>query len=207
MQDFVSFFLLLVVITIFYVHLENKSLNVVYQKFQNQTYLVRNTKDKDRAAEYLYELNHLFTNLINYCDKKLGEKNNFSEQRKEDIIRLKKNYNSNYISESSPGNKHTSYSINKGEKIVFCLRDKKTNELIPLNTIKFVGIHELAHLMTKSIGHHPEFWENMKFLLKIAIDNKWYVEQDFMNSPVSYCGTVITDTPLSKNEIIQELNS
>ena len=58
MQDFVSFFLLLVVITIFYVHLENKSLNVVYQKFQNQTYLVRNTKDKDRAAEYLYELNN-----------------------------------------------------------------------------------------------------------------------------------------------------
>ena len=207
MQDFVSFFLLLVVITIFYVHLENKSLNVVYQKFQSNNYLVRNTKDKEKAAEYLHELNILFTNLINYCETKANQKNNFSEKRKEDIKRLKKNYNPNYISESSPGNKHTSYSINKGEKIVFCLRDKKTNELIPLNTIKFVGIHELAHLMTKSVGHHQEFWDNMKFLLKIAIENNWYQEQDFMNNPVPYCGTVITDTPLAKGEKIAELNS
>ena len=44
-------------------------------------------------------------------------------------------------------------------------------------------------------------------MLKIAIDNKWYIEQDFSSNPVSYCGTVITDTPLAKGEVIKELNS
>ena len=60
----------------------------------------------------------------------------------------------------------------------------------------FVAIHELAHLMTESIGHTPEFWDNMRFLLKKAIELKIYIKQDFRKSPVSYCGTKITDSPL-----------
>ena len=32
----------------------------------------------------------------------------------------------------------------------------------------FVAIHEIAHIMTKSIGHKPEFWNNFKFLLENA---------------------------------------
>ena len=30
----------------------------------------------------------------------------------------------------------------------------------------FVAIHELAHIMTESVGHEPEFWDNMGFLLE-----------------------------------------
>ena len=33
--------------------------------------------------------------------------------------------------------------------------------------------------MTKSIGHEPEFWNNFKFLLAIAIDNNLYEYIDF----------------------------
>ena len=36
----------------------------------------------------------------------------------------------------------------------------------PDNTILFVVIHELAHVMTEEIGHPPIFWENMKYLLE-----------------------------------------
>ena len=61
----------------------------------------------------------------------------------------------------------------------------------------FVAIHELAHLMTKSIGHTAEFWDNMRFLLKEGIKIGVYVKQDFNKSPVEYCGTQITDTPLN----------
>ena len=32
----------------------------------------------------------------------------------------------------------------------------------------FVGIHELGHVMSKTIGHNDEFWSNFKFLLKEA---------------------------------------
>ena len=65
----------------------------------------------------------------------------------------------------------------------------------------FVSIHELAHLMTKSIGHEPEFWANFKLLLKISIDNGLYKNIDFNSTPKPYCGIEITDTPLKSNEI------
>ena len=61
----------------------------------------------------------------------------------------------------------------------------------------FVAIHELAHLMTKSIGHTTEFWDNMRFLLKEGIKINVYIKQDFNSIPVDYCGTKITDTPLN----------
>ena len=66
----------------------------------------------------------------------------------------------------------------------------------PLNTMLFVSIHELAHLMTKSIGHNEEFWSNMRFLLKEAIKAGIYEQEDYMKNPVDYCGTVINDSPL-----------
>jgi len=60
----------------------------------------------------------------------------------------------------------------------------------------FVAIHEIAHLMTKSIGHNEEFWGNMRFLLKESIEMNIYVKEDYYNNPVDYCGTVINDSPL-----------
>jgi len=114
-----------------------------------------------------------------------------------DLKRLVDNFNPDNFSENTPDSKYTSYSINKGEKIVFCMRDKNENEtLVNENIMMFVSIHELAHLMTKSVGHGPEFWTNFKILLKIAIDNNLYQYMDFNRKPEPYCGTKISDTPL-----------
>ena len=121
---------------------------------------------------------------------------------REDIERLKKNFNPDAFSETTPDAKYTSYSVNKGEKIVFCLRDKKEGEkLVKENIMTFVSIHELAHLMTKSIGHEPDFWANFKLLLKVSIDNGLYKNIDFNSTPKPYCGINITDTPLKKDEL------
>ena len=120
----------------------------------------------------------------------------------ETIKRLYKNFNPEAFSETTPDAKYTSYSVNKGEKIVFCLRDKKAGEtLVKENIMTFVSIHELAHLMTKSIGHEPDFWANFKLLLKVSIDNGLYKNIDFNSTPKPYCGIQITDTPLKPNEI------
>lgn len=115
----------------------------------------------------------------------------------EDINRLIKNFNSDAFSETTPDSKYTSYSVNKGEKVVFCLRDKKEGEkLVKQNIMTFVSIHEMAHLMTKSIGHTEDFWNNMKLLLKISVDNGIYKNIDFNKKPEPYCGITISDTPL-----------
>ena len=52
------------------------------------------------------------------------------------------------------------------------------------------------HLATKEIGHVPPFWDNMKYLLEIAIEIDIYTKVDYAQRNVPYCGTKITDTPL-----------
>lgn len=198
MQDFISFFLLLVVITIFYVYLETKSLDVIYVKstIDGRNYLVRNAPDKQEASNLLAQINANNKKLIEYVNK-LENQSDYTEENIKDIKRLSSNYRNGNITESNPGNKYTSYSINKGEKIVFCIRSKDgLNTLETLNTMMFVSIHELGHLMTESIGHGQDFWDNMAFLLKEGITLGVYNKQDYANNPVHYCGTTINDSPL-----------
>jgi predicted metal-dependent hydrolase len=154
-------------------------------------YLVRNTKDSQKAADMLSSLSLKLTSVVD----SLLEKYPNDPRTK----RLKKRFNPDKISESSYNSEHTSYSVNKGEKIVFCLRHKdKKQELHDMNTIMFVALHELAHLMTNSIGHTKEFWDNFRFILKHSIQYGYYSKQNFRNKPVRYCGTMITDSPLKE---------
>ena len=195
MEDFGTFFMILISITVFYVYLENKAADVTYVKYKNEEFLVRNTDDKKEAAKLLSNICDGLSTIVNNLYEK---RDSYDAEINGGIIRMKEKYNRNAVVESSPGNKFTSYSINKGEKIVFCLRSKDADQkLVDLNTMMFVAIHELAHLMSKSIGHTREFWDNMKFLLKVGIELNVYTKQDFNKSPVEYCGTKITDTPLN----------
>lgn len=191
MEDFISFFLILVCITIFYIYLESKSLDVTYVKTgDTDSFLVRNLPDKETAAKLLTDIRDNLQKIVDHVKTQ-------TDCEEEDKKRLVKNFRPNNISESSPGNKYTSYSINKGEKIVFCLRSRDGKDtLMDLNTMMFVAIHELAHLMTAEIGHTPTFWNNMKYLLKKGIEIGVYKKQDFRNNPVTYCGTKITNSPL-----------
>ena len=111
-------------------------------------------------------------------------------------IEFNRKINPDNITETDKGSKYTSYSINKGEKMVFCLRSRdEKNNLEDLNTMMFVAIHELAHTMTKSIGHTPEFWDNFRTLLKNARKLGIYKRVNYNETPKSYCGIKITDDP------------
>ena len=155
----------------------------------NKEYLVRNTTDAQKAADTLANLSNKLNNVVN----SLVEKYPNDPRTK----LLKKRFNPYKISETAANSEHTSYSVNKGEKIVFCLRHKDQKaELHDNNTITFVALHELAHLMTKSIGHTKEFWDNFRFILKHSIQYGYYNKQDFRRKPTKYCGTMITDSPL-----------
>jgi len=61
----------------------------------------------------------------------------------------------------------------------------------------YVAIHELAHLMTKEVGHTTTFWQNFKFLLQEAITINIYKDYDFNKKPKDYCGIKITSSILS----------
>lgn len=163
-------------------------LTYVTSDIDNMQYLVRNRKDSKQAANTLATIKKHLQAIVKYL-----EENHISDPK---VQRLIAKFRPEQISESLPNTNYTSYSVNKGEKIVFCIRSKKTHKLVDINTMMFVAIHELAHIMTKSIGHTDEFWENMKYLLQKGIKIGVYKDEDYRNNPKPYCGTQITDSPL-----------
>ena len=157
--------------------------------FDNNEYLVRNRDDKHEAANILAKIRKNLEDLIASMKKKYPND--------ESVIRMGKKFNPDNISESGKSSQYTSYSVNKGEKIVFCIRQKDDNEtFVDMNTIMFVSIHELAHVMSKSIGHTDEFWKNFKILLEESINIGIYKKENYTENPKEYCGISVTDSPL-----------
>ena len=103
----------------------------------------------------------------------------------------------NRFEEATPDAEHTSYSVNKGEKVHLCLRQREgeSEALVSENVMVFVSLHEMGHVITPSVGHGPDFWNNFAWLLKQAEAINIYQFQDFKSHPVSYCGLSITDSP------------
>lgn len=206
MDSFISIFTFIILIVILYVYLEGRAYEVKYvtSSINNKEYLVRNLPDKQQAADILAQLSTKLENVVNYISSKDAEKivkevnieKPNIEKLKKDFLRLKNNFNPDKLKESTPDAKYTSYSVNKGEELVFCLRIKKEGDkLMKLNPMTFVALHELSHLMTESIGHTQEFWDNFKIILQIAIKIGVYKHIDFRKKPEPYCGMEINDTP------------
>ena len=174
-----------------YTHLEHLSNEVIYVKsnIDNNEYLVRNLEDKNLAADMLAKLRGKLEKICEIM------KNKYPDD--ESVSRMNDRFNSENITESGKNNQYTSYSVNKGEKVVFCIRQKDEDEsIVDENTLTFVAIHELAHIMTKSVGHTPEFWSNFKRLLKEAVEQNLYVKENYSSNPKEYCGIKVSDSPL-----------
>lgn len=85
------------------------------------------------------------------------------------------------------------FNINKGERISVCIRNNDMNDII------FVVLHELAHVVTKEIGHPQTFWDNYRTLLGLAIQHGVYTYKDYNAQSARYCGHYIESTPLNNN--------
>ena len=197
MDESILFLTMLIIITIIYAYLERKKSQFSYFKsnINGESYLVReDMEDSQEASDMLAKISINCSKLVDHLMKPEQIDGNM-KHLKDRILSLKNRWNPKNISESSPDNKYTSYSINKGEKIVFCIRSKKNGNLVDLNTMMFVAIHEMAHLMSESIGHTPEFWKNMKYLLHRGEEIDIYKHIDYSNDSIEYCGVMITDTP------------
>ena len=114
----------------------------------------------------------------------------------ERTTRLVEGFNPKKINETLPTSELTAYSENKGEKLAFCLNTTKDGDkLIDIQTLTFVALHELSHIMTKSVGHKQEFWQNFKFMLQNAKAAGIYDPVDYKKTPENYCGMKINDNP------------
>jgi len=166
-------------------YIKNKDVVNVKSSIDNREYRIADTPDNQKVADLLASINQSTIKLIQYL------KNN----DRDDVKRLCRYYNPERLGENLEYKSYKAYSVNKGEEIVLCIREKDGKLIQDKNTMKFVLIHELSHVMTVENGHPPIFWENMGFLLKEASKLGIYEAVDYSKTPVYYCGVLVDKTP------------
>jgi len=155
----------------------------------NKEYLVRNAEDKSKAANTLATIKKNIEKLVTHLKNNINQHNGEKEYIK-NLVNRTKEIN---IMETPTDEKNTSYTINKGEKIVICLRSKFLNEIHDINTIMYVVIHELAHVACPEFGHTPLFKKIFIFLLKESYKINIYIPVDYRRKPQDYCGMTINE--------------
>lgn len=193
-----SILICILVSTIFiFLYLNKTNLKYVESSLTGTKYLVQNDKHKEETAGLLEKIIVNMYKLKNYLKKNIDKEGfiEFSIYIKQLDEKLTKERTTIY--ENTKNSDLTSYSVNKGEEIVFCLKSKKTNKNHKINTIMYVAIHELAHLGCPEIGHTPLFNKIFKFFLEKAIEIKLYTYQDYEKSAIEYCGMVLTTNILN----------
>lgn len=191
MNDWFGYFVILFVIGfIIKIYFESDMfhLKCIVSDEDGNTYCVRETPKLELVADLLARTTEKLKQLVAYLKEEYPNREN--------VKRLAEKFNPRKISETLPTSKYTAYSENKGEKLAFCTTTtKQGSKLIDENTLAFVAVHELGHVMTESVGHTKEFWQNFKFLLKNAVKIGIYEPIDYKKKPKNYCGMKITDNP------------
>lgn len=163
----------------------------VKSNIDGQTYKVRDMADKQEAADLMAKTRLKMKKLKLYVEDKFPDK--------PQVKQLAKNFDADAhrLGESTPDDEFTSFSVNKGESVQFCLRQREGHDesLVNENIIMFVAIHEMGHIITPTVGHGPDFWNNFAWLLEQAETIGVYSPQNFAMHPVAYCGMKITDEP------------
>lgn len=194
MEEYILIFVVIIVIYlgIFYNY---GKLSYVESYYDGKEYLVQNTSHKQESAILLSQVTERLFYLRNYLIENIDNYPDYLEY----INLLSKNFTKQrtQIYEGDGENNLTSYSVNKGEELVFCLRSKERNKLHDINLLMYVAIHEMAHMACPEIGHGLLFKKIFRFLAEEAIKLNLYMKEDYSENPVEYCGMKLTSTILN----------
>lgn len=164
--------------------------NVLYREsmLNSNKYKVQDYENPTKAANVLATLTKNMKRIVKHLKEKHGED--------ERVVRFSKRLVDLQIEEAVHEEDASSYTINKGESMALCLRHKNdTKDFHDIQTLMFVLIHELAHVMSVSEGHNAEFMANFKFILREAKEAGVYMPVDYSHSPITYCGVQVTNNP------------
>ena len=188
--------LIAIIVVIIYLFLFHNKKNVVLIKGRdNNKYLVYNDINKNDSAVLLGDVinnmfklrDYLYDNIDAYPEYNIYIKQLHTNLNKERSL----------IYENDPKSKLTSFSVNKGEEIAFCLRSKKNGQIHEINLIMYVALHEMAHVACPEVGHGDLFKKIFKFLTEQAIQIKIYNLDNYDNNPVEYCGMILSSNILT----------
>lgn len=176
-------FLIIIFVLIIIIFYKNNSV-YIRSDIDNKYYLVNDLYDSKQASNLLSYLYYISNYLI---DKILNEDNktDYDINYYKYVLNIKKKLYNLKIKESKITDNNT-HTVNKGETIVICLRNKQNFQLHDKNILIYVIIHELAHIGCPEIGHTNLFYQINKYLLNKAIQYDIYIYENYNNK--EYCG-------------------
>jgi predicted metal-dependent hydrolase len=182
--------ILIIFIYIFY-SLNKNNLTLVSIK-TGEHFMVYNDMNKETAANILSDVTKRMYKLRNYLEQNITK----YDEHKEYIKLLVDNMNTKRTSiyENDPNSNLTSFSVNKGEEIAFCLKSKKNGNFHEINLLMYVAIHEMAHVACPEVGHGELFKKIFQFLVLRAMEIGIYNKEDYGQNPVEYCGMMLSSS-------------
>lgn len=187
----VIFCIILFIILYFSITYYNNRNHTYVKADDGNEYRVQITEDNKESANLLSDAITRVKTLLDHLKK--------SESQDIRTKTLLSRFNPNNITENDPQEMKsgvTSYTVNKGEKIVVCLR-QRNNNFVEINTLMYVIIHELAHICDLTSEQHDEkFWTNFEWLLEHAVNIGIYNYVDYSKDQEPYCGMNITSNVL-----------
>ncbi len=153
---------------------------IMVRAFDGKHYRVRNTRNKGETADALARLNNKVSTLLSRLEKEKDPEYIHS------ITRLRARYKPETLSEGRIDKRYTSYTVNKGEQVVLCLRTRdQKDEIYDDNLIFYVTLHELGHIASIGEDHTPEFHKNFRYLLRKASEYGMFKK---VTEKFHYCG-------------------
>lgn len=176
---------ILLVIFAFYIKREAGEVVYVTAALDGRRYLCLKLPDRQEAAERLADLTDRMLKLVRHMMAIAPDDGA--------VAQLYGNFDPDAMHEGSHTNGYTSFSVSKGESITLCIR-QADDSFVDTNTVMYVAVHELGHLMSSTIGHDQVFWDNFKRLIIEGIAIGVYDRVDFATKPEPYCGIKITSS-------------
>ena len=181
---FLTSFSILILSILFYYFNRHNGI-YIKSNIDNQYYYVSNLDNKQEIADMLAQIKLNIKYLLEYL------KNHPKEEYKEYVKNLEENIDKVDILENIDEYNYTSYSVNKGEELVLCVKNQKTKQLYDINLIMYVVLHEISHIMCPEYGHGKLFQKIFSYITQEAINCGIYYNIDFNNNPKEYCGLTI----------------
>ena len=188
-------FIIMIIILIYYFQkISRLEVTISKSDLDNREYLVQNLEDKNEATYILSIIRDNIFTIRDYLNENINKYPDYIPY----IKQLSQRINNLVLQENSPNGKYTSYTVNKGEEMILCLRSKETGKFHDINLIMYVVIHELAHVACPEKGHTELFKNIFIFLLKVATEIKIYQKVNYRTDPQEYCGIIINENLLKE---------
>jgi hypothetical protein len=187
---------LIIIIIIFFLYkyyTENMGMVYCRSDIDGRFYQVRDLEDKQDASNLLARIYKNMFNFSKYLLKSIKNHDIYSKY----IVQLNNNIKNIVLRESAPYKATTSYTVNKGEIMVLCIRTGKFNmkqNFHDINLIMYVVLHEMSHIACPEYDHTDLFKKIFNFFCKEAIKIGLYEKIDFKNIPHEYCGILINNS-------------